>query len=88
VVSLPSCEGKVSKSKSKSCVLISSILFLLYQIIESKDVEFQLRITFFDTANKYFYGSTWLGPVEPPSSSTDDRFTINNDEVIITVHFG
>lgn len=61
--------------------MIYKIKTFIFQTVDPKEIEFQLRITFFDTVNKYFYGSTWLGPVEPPLKSENDRFIVDCEEV-------
>lgn len=47
----------------------------------TSDVEFQLRLTLYDTANRCFFGSTWLGPYFPGSVKENGRHTVIWDEV-------
>ncbi|KAK2557771.1 Nephrocystin-4 [Acropora cervicornis] len=51
-------------------------------IVVTSDVEFQLRLTLYDTANRCFFGSTWLGPYFPGSVKENGRHTVIWDEAV------
>lgn len=50
--------------------------------VYSKDVEFQLRLTLYDAANKCFFGGTWLGPYFPSSAKESGRHSVICDEAV------
>ncbi|XP_068699711.1 nephrocystin-4-like [Montipora foliosa] len=50
--------------------------------VSSQNVEFQLRLTFYDAANRYFFGSTWLGPYLPSSDNENGRHRVICDEAV------
>lgn len=55
--------------------------YFFRQDANSQDVEFQLRLTLYDAANKCFFGSTWLGPYFPSSGKENGRHKVVCDEV-------
>ena len=57
----------------------------IFQNVNSQDVEFQLRFTLYDAANKCFFGSTWLGPYFSSSAKENGRHSLTCDEVKIVV---
>ena len=59
-----------------------NIIDVFVQDVNSQDVEFQLRLTFYDAANKCFFGSTWLGPYFPSSAKENGRHSVICDEVL------
>ena len=59
----------------------------IFQNVNSQDVEFQLRFTLYDAANKCFFGSTWLGPYFSSSAKENGRHSLTCDEVKIVVIF-
>ncbi|PFX29931.1 Nephrocystin-4 [Stylophora pistillata] len=50
--------------------------------VVSQDVEFQLRLTLYDAANKSFFGSTWLGHFFPSSGKENGRHKIVFNEAV------
>lgn len=46
-------------------------------------MEFQIRVTLYDAANKYFFGSTWLGAYLPWRKMDDGRAKILCNEVMM-----
>lgn len=61
--------------------LVMFYLLVFLQEASSQDVEFQLRLTLYDAANKCFFGSTWLGPYFPSSGKENGRHSVVCDEV-------
>ena len=57
----------------------------IFQNVNSQDVEFQLRFTLYDAANKCFFGSTWLGPYFSSSAKENGRHSLTCDQVKIVV---
>ncbi|XP_048580949.1 nephrocystin-4 isoform X2 [Nematostella vectensis] len=49
--------------------------------VAANELEFQLRVTLYDIANKYFFGSTWLGPVIA-ATHQNGRFIVDLEEVL------
>ncbi|KAJ7394786.1 Nephrocystin-4 [Desmophyllum pertusum] len=77
--------GSQSKPNAPFRLLFKSVIGIsLPQAIEasSQDVEFQLRLTLYDAANKCFFGSTWLGPYFPSSGKENGRHSVVCDEAV------
>ena len=54
---------------------------ILFFFSSKEEIDLQLRITFYDAANNYFFGSTWIGPILKSEIVSPGKHIVEHREV-------